>query len=86
MTDTSTKRAKEVAAMHAYDARLLMHQPAKTVLQLVRQASLNALGDAIQAAHDAGDIATRNRLSDRWHAALAAGVGTSRGITSLSHT
>jgi hypothetical protein len=63
-----------------------MHQPAKTVSQLVRQAALNALGDVIQAAHEAGDIATRNRLTDRWHAALSAGVGTSRGIASLSHT
>lgn len=62
-----------------------MHQPAKTVLQIVRQAALDGLGDAIQAAHEAGDIATRNRLTDRWHAALAAGVGTTRGIASLSH-
>lgn len=64
-----------------------MHfQPAPTIAHMIRNAALLALSEAAREAHTAGNIALRDRLADRWHAAVASGVSTRAGIASLSHT
>ncbi len=60
-------------------------QPARSVPDLVRRASLDALAEAARAAHAAGDTWTRDALVERWHAALRAGVGWRPGIAALEH-
>jgi DNA-binding GntR family transcriptional regulator len=55
------------------------------VSALIRKASIEALSEAARAAHDAGDFVKRDRLADRFHEAVFAGVGTRVGISSLSH-
>jgi hypothetical protein len=79
-----TAEATPLDAQHT-QTNTVWSSPVQSVAQLVRGAPLRAISDAVQVAHNAGDVALRDRLVARFHAALET-PSFHGGLISISHS